>query len=458
MKNWFEGHHFLSSDTGQGRRRAQLFALVIFVVCAWLGERFVQNHVHEAEAARKYAAIAQASNIRSRVESQLNSLLFLSSGLSSYLVVRSQDLHQGEIYDILKALHGNNPKIHNFGIAVGYSVRYVYPLEGNESAIGLYYPDQKNQWPVIERTIREGKPILDGPLELVQGGHGLIFRLPIFIKGDYWGLLSTVINAESLFSTAFEGMDNSQIDFALKRDSALNAAQAVVYGDMAVFDDADVITQGIQVPGGRWTVGVVSREDGRVARFALLARISIVLVSCLVAGALYSSMLNRIRLSEMALYDRLTGLANRNLLQSHASLAFSRCERHGGMGCAVLFLDLDGFKSLNDTYGHDAGDTALRVTAARARSVLRATDVIARWGGDEFIVLLEETMPEGVEVLANRLREAIEQPIRHKHREIGVGVSIGLGWYPEAGEDLDAVIRAADARMYENKRARKQVS
>ncbi|WP_319244637.1 diguanylate cyclase domain-containing protein [uncultured Propionivibrio sp.] len=458
MKKWFDGHHFLPFDTGLGRRQAQLFALLVLVACVWLGERFVQNHVNEAEAAKKYVAIAQASNIRSRVESQLNSLLFLSSGLSSYLFVRSENLREAEIHDILKALHGDNPKIHNFGIAVGYRVRYVYPLAGNESAIGLYYPDQKNQWPIVERTIREGRPFLDGPLDLVQGGRGLVFRLPIFIRGDYWGLLSTVINVEALFSAAFDGMDSSQVSFALQRDEMPTSARLPVYGDMAVFDDPGVVTQSILVPGGRWTVGVVSREDGRLERFALLARISIVLVSCFIAGAIYSAMLNRIRLSELALYDRLTGLANRNLLQSHANLAFSRCERHGGMGCALLFLDLDGFKSLNDTYGHDAGDSALRVTAARAKSVLRATDVIARWGGDEFIVLLEETMPEGVEVLANRLREAIEQPIRHKHREIGVGVSIGLAWYPEAGENLDAVIRAADARMYEDKRARKQAS
>lgn len=458
MKKWFDAYHFLWAGAGQGRRPAQVFALLVFVACAWLGERFVQNHVHEAQASQKYTAIAQASNIRSRIESQLNSLLFLSSGLSSYLVVRSQNLREAEIHDILKALHGNNPKIRNFGIAVGYRVRYIYPLAGNESAIGLYYPDQKNQWPIVERTVREGKPILDGPLDLVQGGRGLVFRSPIFIDGAYWGLLSTVINADSLFSAAFEGMDNSLAEFALKRDEAPGAPRLAVYGDMAVFDDPDVVTQSILIPGGRWTVGVVSREDGRLARFALLARLSIVLVSCLVAGAIYSNMLNRIRLSELALYDRLTGLANRNLLQGYAKLAFSRCERRGDTGCAILFFDLDGFKALNDTYGHDAGDTALRVTAARAKSVLRATDVIARWGGDEFIILLEESTPEGVEVLKARLREAIEKPIQHKRRDIGVGVSIGVAWYPEGGDDLDAILRVADARMYEDKRARKQAS
>ncbi|SDI11874.1 sensor domain-containing diguanylate cyclase [Propionivibrio dicarboxylicus] len=456
MKNWFEAYRSLWSGPDQGRRRALLFALFVFAICAWVGERFIQNHVHEAQASQKFTAIAQASNIRSRLESQLNSLLFLSSGLSSYLVVRNQNLRQAEIHDILKALHGSNPKIRNFGIAVGYRLHYIYPLEGNESAVGLYYPDQKSQWPVIERTIREGKPVLDGPLDLVQGGRGLVFRSPIFIEGHYWGLLSTVINAESLFAAAFEGMDNSQIDFALKRDETPTAARIAVYGDMAVFDDPGVVTQSILIPGGRWTVGVISRQDGRLERFARLARLTIFLVSCLVAWAIYSNMLNRIRLSELALYDRLTGLANRNLLQNYAKLAFSRCERRGELGCAILFFDLDGFKSLNDTYGHDAGDTALRVTAARAKSVLRATDVIARWGGDEFIVLLEDSTPEGVEALKARLRSAIEKPIQHKHREIGVGVSIGLAWYPAAGEDLDAILRVADARMYEDKRARKQ--
>jgi diguanylate cyclase (GGDEF)-like protein len=121
-----------------------------------------------------------------------------------------------------------------------------------------------------------------------------------------------------------------------------------------------------------------------------------------------------------------------------------------------LFLDLDGFKNINDAYGHKAGDAVLRATAERAKATVRMNDTVARWGGDEFIILLENVTQEMLEVLMVRLRTNLETPIELDGCAVSVGVSMGMAIHPDAGGDLDETLRVADQRMYEDKLARRK--
>jgi diguanylate cyclase (GGDEF)-like protein len=116
---------------------------------------------------------------------------------------------------------------------------------------------------------------------------------------------------------------------------------------------------------------------------------------------------------------------------------------------------MDGFKNINDRYGHKAGDAVLQETANRCRAIVRAEDTVARWGGDEFVVLMEEVTEEAVEALVARLREALEAPIAFDGRQIKVGVSVGIVLHHEGDASLDEVLEMADQRMYIDKFQRK---
>lgn len=164
-------------------------------------------------------------------------------------------------------------------------------------------------------------------------------------------------------------------------------------------------------------------------------------------------------LSGLALHDALTGLPNRVLLQDRLRHALSARSRRGGH-VGVLFLDLDGFKAVNDGYGHGVGDEVLATIASRLRGAVRAGDTPARLSGDEFVVVCE-----GVDDLAalhgaaGRLESAITAPIVFGDRVICLGVSVGAVLYePDARETPShaaaRLIAAADGRMYEVKRAR----
>jgi diguanylate cyclase (GGDEF)-like protein len=157
------------------------------------------------------------------------------------------------------------------------------------------------------------------------------------------------------------------------------------------------------------------------------------------------------RLTRQALHDGLTGLPNRTLLRDRLVQAIAGARR-AKERVSLLVLDLNGFKAVNDTFGHHAGDQVLQAVAIRFTAVLRAADTVARLGGDEFAIVLPATDdPSGV---AAKLVDALEDPVIVDGQPLTVSVSIGVSRFPDDGAEPDALLRRADAGMYSAKRAR----
>jgi len=156
----------------------------------------------------------------------------------------------------------------------------------------------------------------------------------------------------------------------------------------------------------------------------------------------------------LAYEDRLTGLPNRAMFYEQVGQAV-RIARRAGESLAILLLDMDRFKTINDTLGHTVGDQALREVGVRLRHALRDSDIVARLGGDEFGVLLATGDTEHApRVVADKIRRALEKPLVVGGQTMDVMASIGIARFPEHGEDADALLRAADVAMYEAKRTK----
>jgi diguanylate cyclase (GGDEF)-like protein len=158
----------------------------------------------------------------------------------------------------------------------------------------------------------------------------------------------------------------------------------------------------------------------------------------------------RQRLEFLALHDDLTGLPNRSLFADRGRNAIAKADRKGTR-LALLFLDLDNFKNINDSFGHRLGDELLREVAQRLRGCLREQDTVARVGGDEFVVLVEEVADYDVNLLTLRIEGALGQPYALEGSNAGTTVSIGISFYPDDGRDLDTLLRHADSAMYKAK-------
>ncbi|WP_248927456.1 sensor domain-containing diguanylate cyclase [Paenibacillus hamazuiensis] len=153
-------------------------------------------------------------------------------------------------------------------------------------------------------------------------------------------------------------------------------------------------------------------------------------------------------LQHLAYYDPLTGLANRRLFHDRYKQALLSAKRYGHR-LALLYLDLDDFKSINDTYGHAIGDMILKIVSARLINCIRDPDTICRLGGDEFIVLLQQFDEESdVEKIAKRMIESLSRLIHIQDHEIRVTCSMGASLYPEDSANGDTLIQMADAAMY----------
>jgi diguanylate cyclase (GGDEF)-like protein/PAS domain S-box-containing protein len=159
------------------------------------------------------------------------------------------------------------------------------------------------------------------------------------------------------------------------------------------------------------------------------------------------------RIQYLAYYDSLTGLPNRSLLADRMKLAIGNAQRYSTR-MAVLFMDLDRFKLVNDSLGHEIGDKLLKIAAKRMQSTVRLTDTVSRMGGDEFIVLLSriEALEDAARI-SEKLITAVSQPYTIEQHELALTTSIGISVYPDHGKDASTLVRNADASMYSAKEA-----
>ncbi len=211
------------------------------------------------------------------------------------------------------------------------------------------------------------------------------------------------------------------------------------------------------LPDGAWSAPIRTHDDVLLGR--LLVRSGVPNASarrCVedaawLAGIAIERQRTEQRIRHMAHHDELTGLPNRALLHDRMTQALGQARRTG-RPVAVLFLDLDGFKYINDSLGHAVGDRLLRAVAGRLQAIVREGDTVARLGGDEFVVMLVDLLqPEAAAPVAQEIVQALSRPMRADEHLLHVTASIGLSTFPADGDSAELLLRQADAAMYRAK-------
>jgi len=425
----------------------------VFLLVGLIGSAILENRF---EARRRVELISFGSLVQTRLTRELDNVLFLTSGLKSYLSVREGVLNRREVDAILKKLFEDSRHVRNFGVAVGYHLLYIYPVKGNEKALGLDYRKVPGQWPAVQRVIEGGTPILLGPMKLVQGGQGLIYRVPVSVRGKYWGLISTIIDSDTFFADAFARAKAENVEFAVRGRDARGMQGEVIRGDARLFGARGVELIDMDVPGGKWVLALRAMASSfPLTEAAWRLRFLVWGLAVFLGWGVYALLVQRARLARLAMFDALTGLPNRTLIEDRLERAIAAQRRNPAAVSALLFADLDDFKRINDEHGHRAGDAVLQGVAERALKAVRDIDSVGRWGGDEMIVLLENAGRDKIPELVERVRRAVETPIDYAGLKLQVGVSIGVAIVPDDGDGIQDLIRRADRRMYEEKQKRK---
>lgn len=209
---------------------------------------------------------------------------------------------------------------------------------------------------------------------------------------------------------------------------------------------------GVPLKSGQEVIGVLAVQSysGNI-RYTETDMDLLQFVSTQIATAIIRKTMQT-RLEYMAQYDQLTGLPNRELFVDRLRVALARAKRNKTL-LALLFIDLDKFKSVNDTLGHISGDRLLQLVAERLNKNVRAADTVARLGGDEFVVLLDGINgEENATFSMEKIRKAFIELFEIDHHQVAISPSIGMALYPTHGENEDQLLKHADGVMYEDKR------
>jgi len=412
--------------------------LIFFLLYTLSGFQKSKYFSDEHKAANDYGEL-----LRFEVDRELNSLLFISNGLSSYLTVYKDELDPEKINEILKDLWTKAEHVKNLGIAVGYKLTYVYPLIGNEKVIEKDFREIPLQWKKVKLAIDSREGVLDGPLNLIQGGKGIIYRYPVFIDDKYWGILSTVIDTDSFMNSAFKRVKDKRYTFAIRAEN-----KEVFYGDPALFKHKGIALIQSHLPNNKWELAI-ENNDLKLPLYFLVLDVLIPILSLLTGLALYYYVKERFRLTSHSLTDSLTNLPNRRYLDNKLLEASSDASNNQQM-LAVMLIDVDYFKHFNDTYGHHFGDEVIKRVAKLLQLKIRNSDTLSRMGGDEFVMLIENLKAEkDIILITTKIIESFqaEQVVLDKNIQITVSIGVAIN-SPNENADFKALMRNADEALY----------
>lgn len=412
-----------------------LFFFLLNTLCDFEKDKYLFD---EHKAASDYGEL-----LRSEVDRELNSLLFVSNGLSSYLTVYKDELNGTKINEMLEVLWRSTQHVKNLGIAIGYEMAYAYPIIGNEKIIGTDFRKLPRQWEKVKLAIDTREGVLDGPLNLIQGGRGIVYRYPIFIDSKYWGILSTVINTDSFMESAFKRVANNKFTFAIRSEN-----KNVFYGNPKLFNHKGAVLIKSNLPNSEWEWAIEKRDLKLPTYFLVLDALAVIL-SVFVGLAIYYYGRERYRLTNYSLRDSLTNLPNRRYLDKkllEVSVETNRVQQMLG----IMLIDVDYFKQINDTHGHDFGDEVLKRVAELIQLKIRNIDTLSRMGGDEFVILIQNLKSENdIKLIASKIIDSfqVEQFILGKSIQLSlsIGVTVNL---PNEKIDIKELMRQADDALY----------
>lgn len=231
-----------------------LIALLAIEALAWQVTRIDRGEILEKLA-------SHGSEARATLEAELNSALYLTIGMSAYIQAQKGHLQKENLETWLQNLVKHGHHIRNIGVAPDNRIAFIYPLAGNEAAVGLYYPDLPDQWPAIEKMIKTATPTLTGPLQLKQGGRGFIYRVPVFIDQQYWGLISTVLDTESLLATLDHYNDSHEFRLALASSADHSASTFKTFWGTSSQPDDITYQMPLRMPNTLWQLTISAPDN-----------------------------------------------------------------------------------------------------------------------------------------------------------------------------------------------------
>ncbi|TDO98946.1 bifunctional diguanylate cyclase/phosphodiesterase [Marinomonas balearica] len=406
---------------------------------------------------------SKASNIERRI-----SYSFTSVRVLAHEVKRAGGtLPDFEDYarNISRSIEG----VASLNLAPNGVITQVYPLETSRIALGINVMKDPKYREAATHSIKTKNMITVGPVPLRQGGVAVIGRYPIFMEDEhgeesFWGFSTALVRLDTLLKdSGFDQLESEGYSFRLTREHSDTHEPLEIYRSKADLEHDVVATSQIKLPSTTWTLtlslsaqqAIYGRSvNGALISFLVALGFSIALYSILLQPRrLKEQVINKTKeLQELAHGDPLTGLPNRRYLNERVPSLIQHIIKHKKLG-AFIYFDLDNFKSINDSIGHDIGDEVLTQVAARLKNVVGDTGKVIRLGGDEFGILLESAKDEqSILKMADTILDSVQYTLKIRQREFRLSTSLGIAYIPQHGSKVLSLMQNADMALYQAKR------
>lgn len=419
-----------------------------------------------AEFQWQRATIANQANqysehYRSILSKALAENLIVIDAIEGLLQLAPNPSHN-QFNQLMRPLLDQRPTIKQVELSPNAVVQMVYPAPTTNLVVGLDLRNLPEQKHVVEETIRNRNFRLAGPLHLVEGGFGAIARKPVYMRKNnpsdekFWGFITLILDVDHLLSQLVTEDSNQMIMYAIRGTDGLGDKGDVFFGNPNVFQHAEVI-HNIAVPGGYWQLAASIDASGLTRRWEMMMFTFFGITGSIIVGVLAGIMvLQWQRLHRKATHDALTHVLNRQRIQEMGAQEVQRAQRYQHP-LSLIMIDLDSFKAINDRYGHLTGDQVLQQTTDLIEQAVRTFDLVGRFGGEEFVVLLPECDINEVSIVAERVRIYLSRTFQIDQQSIPLSASLGTSTL-NPDDSFDDLLNNADIALYEAKHRGKNCS
>lgn len=395
---------FLEHEFFGRRLLGRVLPLIVFIGTGIATELILFEEQRRQASVHQQHLISASGEIRAIIESELNATIHLASGLVSFIQTKNGQYQISDIDPWLSRLQGQERSIRNITLAPNNRIQTIIPLAGNESAIGIYFPNVPEQWPAIERIINSQRPALVGPFQLKQGGLALAYRVPVFLDNkEYWGLVTTVLDTELVFRLAKQRAKELQLDFAI---FDLDQAEpgVAIYGKSDL-DRLSTTALNVNIPGRQIELHTRMQEDQAFPIFGFAQRVT---------GWLFAALLGFLLARTFAAYRR---QANTYFALNESQQRFLSAFNTAPQGMALI--NEEGYwisinPMLCDILGYDER-SLLKIPVIQLSEKLAIHHLYERWVEQEkdslqFELALRHAAGHHVTCLISLARIAHEQP------------------------------------------------
>lgn len=444
---------------GFSKLTKSIFVLLgcVYLVCLYLSIEFVSSlYIDSALSSTRENAQQKVALLASNIESMLYRDIHVADGIDALAAFEPEFVVENWSFIVSKLLTRTS-FVTSVAIYPDDVIEKVYPDKESDLLIGLDFRTIPDQYKTVLQARMNKDIYLAGPISLIEGGSGLIARTPIFSdfpkNQKYWGGLAIVIDYNALIDTIdLTTIEGTDIAIRRARAETLDANAGVFYGDVETFTTPDTVIP-INLPGTKWELAakIDFQHFHSVQRVRNIIRsLGWVLGLFLLLSLIF--ILRYINYTRIAsLQDELTALPNRRYALNQLEQLVQKPQ--GQRTFAILNIDLNDFKQINDNYGHAVGDLFLKHIAKGLRDAFRESDVVSRLGGDEFLIIVYrcDNFKQASKICDNLRRKMKANAFEHKTNKIYPSLSIGVALGKQHAQ-LKDMLKFADKAMYLNKK------